>query len=186
MEKTMSGDSIARYSPAAQWFHWLTFLFVSILVPAGIIMADRGARNIWDSVTNNLYSTHKLAGFTLLWIVLLRLAYRLFAGAPAPEPTLKPWQRVVSALNHWALYALLVIMPLLGWLGVSMFPALDIFGLFNLPSIASKNEDLSKRILGLHETLAWVLIALVALHIAAALYHAVIRKDGVLRRMLSL
>jgi cytochrome b561 len=181
--REITGQASARYSPLAQWFHWLTFLLFSILVPTGIVMADRGERNIWDSLTNNLYSTHKLAGFTLLWLVVLRLAYRLTFNAPSPAPGLPPWQALISRVNHWALYALLIVMPLLGWLGVSMYPALNIFGLFNLPSIAGKS-DRANQVLAIHEAVAWVLIALVALHISAALFYYFIRKDGVLQRML--
>jgi cytochrome b561 len=115
--------------------------------------------------------------------VVLRLAYRLTFSAPSPASGLAPWQAVISRGNHWALYALLIIMPLLGWLGVSMYPALDIFGLFNLPSIASKS-DLANQVLAIHVVVAWLLIALVALHVSAALFHYFIRKDGVLQRML--
>ncbi len=178
-----TATSSVRYSLSARWFHWITFLFVAVLIPTGIVMADRGARDIWDSLTNNLYSTHKLIGFTLLWMIVLRLGYRLFFGTPQPEPGLLSWQRTLSRANHWAMYALLVAMPILGWIGVSMFPALDIFGLFNLPSIASKSGA-ADQVLYIHKSLAFVLIALVSLHILAALYHYFIRKDGVLQRML--
>jgi len=183
VEKAITGASSARYSRLARWFHWVTFLIVVVLVPTGITMASRGERNIWDSLTNNLYSTHKLIGFMLLWIAVLRLAHRLMLGAPQPEPRLPSWQVAVSSANHWALYALLLIIPMLGWLGVSMFPALNIYGLFDLPGIAGKS-DFAKEVLGIHKALAWTLIALAALHILAALFHYFVRKDGVLQRML--
>jgi cytochrome b561 len=183
MGKTVSEGVSRRYSGAAQGFHWLTALLVAILVPTGIVMADRGARNVWDALTNNLYSTHKLIGFALLWIVVLRLVHRLISGAPQAEVGLATWQVVISHANHWALYALLLIMPVLGWLGVSMFPALDIFGLFSLPGIANKS-DLANQVLAIHKGVAWALIGLVALHVSAALFHFFFRKDSVLQRML--
>jgi len=65
MTKNTSVSGVG-YSATARWFHWLTFLLAAILVPAGLIMADRAERNIWDTLTNSLYSTHKLIGFTLL------------------------------------------------------------------------------------------------------------------------
>jgi cytochrome b561 len=176
-------ETRAGYSAPAIWLHWLTFLLVAILVPVGLVMAGRAERNIFDALTNSLFSTHKLAGFILLWIVVLRLGYRLLSGAPKPEPSLPSWQAAVSRATHWGLYALLLIMPLLGWLGVSMYPALDIFGLFSLPAIAPKS-DLANQVFGLHKAAAWVLIALVTLHISAALFHYFIRRDGVLQRML--
>jgi cytochrome b561 len=177
------GASNAAYSVPARWFHWLTFLLVSILVPVGFVMAGRAERNIFDALTNSLFSMHKLIGFLLLWIMVLRLSYRLISGAPQPEPGLTSWQVTVSRATHWGLYALLLFIPLLGWLGISMFPALEIFGLFSLPAIAQKS-DLANKIFELHKAAAWLLIALVGLHVLAALFHYFIRKDGVLQRML--
>ena len=184
MEKSIARSNPTQYGAAARWFHWATFLLVAILIPTGIVMVDRGDHNIWDSVTDKLYSTHKLVGFTLLWIVVLRLANRLIIGAPQPEHSLTSWQRRLGLANHWAMYALLLVLPLLGWLGISMFPALTLFGLFDLPSIASKNKPAADLVLDSHKALAWVLIALVSLHILAVLYHYFIRNDGVLQRML--
>jgi cytochrome b561 len=177
-------SSPARYSALARWFHWLTVLLVAILVPTGIAMVIRSEQKILDSVTDTLFSTHKLTGFTLLWLVALRLSYRFLFGAPPPDPGLTSWQRSVSRLNHWGMYTLLIILPLLGWLGISMFPAVKLFGLFDLPSIASPNKAAAEVVLDVHMALAWVLIALVSLHIAAVVYHAFIRRDGVPRRML--
>ena len=171
----------------ARWpraFHWWTVLFIALLVPIGLIMTDRGERNIWDATTNNLYSTHKLLGFTLLWIIVARLAYRLRHGAPGDEPSLEPWQKLVSHLTHWALYGMLLLVPMLGWIGVSKYPALDLFGPLKLPAIASASKPDAEKILELHGLAAKVLAALIAMHVGAALFHYFIRKDGVLQRML--
>ncbi|MBX9875165.1 MAG: cytochrome b/b6 domain-containing protein, partial [Beijerinckiaceae bacterium] len=73
---------------------------------------------------------------------------------------------------------------LLGWVGVSLYPSLTVFGLFNLPALASPNQDLAGKVLDIHGTLAIVMGLLVCAHVGAALYHHLIRKDGVLRRML--
>jgi cytochrome b561 len=183
MAESIIRSSPAQYAAPAKWLHWLTFFLVAILIPTGIVMVDRGGRNIWDSVTDALYSTHKLIGFTLLWIVVLRLAYRFTFGRPQPERGLPSWQRSLSLANHFAMYALLLLLPLLGWLGISMFPATKLFGLVDLPSIASKSKS-ADQVLAIHKAVAWVLIALVSLHILAALYHYFIRKDSVLQRML--
>jgi cytochrome b561 len=172
------------YSPAARRYHWLTAALVFGLLPVGMLMKDRAARDIWDATTNALYSGHKLAGFVLLLVVLLRLGHRLVKGAPPPDPTLPPVLRLAGALTHWSVYALLLIVPMLGWIGISLFPALGIFGLFSLPSITPVDPELSKRILALHGVFAWLLGALVVLHVAAALWHHFIRKDGTLRRMI--
>ncbi len=187
MTETMTRiDQSARtYSPVARTIHWTVAVLVAVQAPIGILMAYRGnTLDIWDATTNNLYSTHKLLGFLLLWIVLLRLAYRLWHGVPPPEPTLEPWQRMGSQLVHGLLYALLIAMPILGWLGVSLYPALDIFGLFPLPALTGEDQEAAARVLTIHAWLAWLLITLIIGHAGMALCHHFIRKDGVLRRML--
>ena len=174
------------YSPVARTLHWLTVAFVAVLIPVGIAMTYRGnTLNIWDDTTNNLYSLHKLAGFTLLWVVVLRIVYRLWNGAPSPEPTLEPWQRVGSTVVHFSLYAVLLALPFLGWLGVSYYPALDIFGWFSLPALVAPDQDAANRILAIHATLAFVLLGLILAHAGMALYHHFGRSDNVLRRMLT-
>jgi cytochrome b561 len=174
----------AAYSGAARHLHWLTSAFVFVMIPVGFYMVYRGEVTKFDALTNILYDNHKLGGFILLWIVVARLAFRLTKGAPPSEPTLEPWQKTVSHLTHWGLYALLLIVPLLGWLGISLYPALSIHGWFSLPSLASPNQKMSETVLNLHK-LGAIILALIAItHVSAALYHHFIRKDGVLRRML--
>lgn len=173
------------YSPVARRFHWLTVAFVLAQIPLGLAMTYRGnTLDIWDALTDNLYSAHKLIGFLLLWLMAGRLAYRLLHGAPPDEPSLHWWHKAGSHLVHWLLYGLLLVVPLLGWIGISLFPAVTIFGLFDLPSLAAPNEDMAKRVLDIHGRLAIVMALLIAAHIGAALYHYLIRRDGVLRRML--
>lgn len=173
------------YSTAARHMHWVTAAVVLAMIPAGLAMTYRGnTLNIWDGLTNAMYSSHKLLGFLVLWLVAGRLAYRLLKGAPPDEPTLLWWQKAGSHLVHWLLYGLLLVVPLLGWIGVSLYPSLTVFGLFNLPALASPNEDLAKVVLEIHGTLAILMGLLACAHVGAALYHHLIRKDGVLRRML--
>jgi hypothetical protein len=77
---------------------------------------------------------------TILIVVFWRLVYRLTRGAPPDEPTLEPWQKVASHANHWGLYLLLVAAPVAGYVGISLFPALDIFGLVKLPGIVAPDK----------------------------------------------
>jgi cytochrome b561 len=186
MAETSSGSSSQHvYSPVARRFHWWTVAFVAVLAPVGLYMSYRGnTLNQWDATTNALYSGHKLAGLLLLLLVIARLGYRLVHGAPADEPTLEGWQKAASHVTHWTLYGLLILIPILGWLGVSRYPALEIFGRFELPALVAPDKEQAEAIFNLHKLAAYALIALVALHIAAALFHYVVRKDGVLARML--
>ena len=175
------------YSLAARRFHWWTAALLAVQIPAGIAMTVRGGwLNIWDTVTNTLYSGHKLLGAVIFLVVAGRLIYRAVHGAPADEPTLTAWERLVSHTTHWAIYALLLAVPLLGWWGVQLYPALDIFGLFSLPAVVGPDQARSAAVLGLHRVAAFALLGLVALHAGAALFHFLIRRDRVLARMLPL
>jgi cytochrome b561 len=172
------------YSPAARHFHWLTVALVVVMLPLGFYMVWRGNATNFDGLTNTLYDTHKTIGFALLCVIVLRLINRLRKGAPADEPTLLWWHKAASHLTHWGLYLLLLGVPLLGWIGVSLYGARSLFGIVSLPPLAAENQGLGEAVLYYHGWAAIALLALAALHIGAALYHYFIRRDGVLSRML--
>jgi cytochrome b561 len=175
-------DSV--YSAVARQFHWITAGFVLLMIPVGLYMVNRGKATNFDALTNMLYSNHKLFGFILLWLVVARLAYRFIKGAPPDEPTLEPWEKAVSHAVHWALYGLLLAVPLLGWIGVSLYPALGIpFGL-SLPALTSPDDKTAGTVFMLHKFGAILLALLAFMHIGAALKHHVVDKDNVLRRMM--
>jgi cytochrome b561 len=185
MERTPMPDTqVEIYTPTARRFHWWTVALILVQVPLGLYMAYRGnVQGIFDDLTNNLYSSHKLIGIIILLVVLARLAYRLTHGAPADEPTLEAWHKGASHFNHWGLYLLLLATPIAGYIGISQYPALNIFGI-PLPGIVAENQEAASRTFLIHFYLALVLVAFVAIHVAAALYHYVIRKDNVVTRML--
>jgi cytochrome b561 len=181
-------ERAGRWSGLARAFHWTTAVVVVLMLASGFVMTWRGNDlNIWDGLTNNLYSAHKLLGFCLLWFVVLRIARRLLGPVPAPDPTLPAWQQAAATTNHVLLYALLLAMPLLGWRIASLYPALELFGTVTLPALGGPDPTPDKAqytaFAGWHETGAWLIIALVALHTAAALYHRFVRRDGVFGRM---
>lgn len=172
------------YSPMARAFHWITVAVIAVQVPVGLYMVWRGNNVAFDATTNWLYSAHKLSGFLLLWFIVARLVYRLTQGAPADEPTLELWQKAASHATHWGLYLLLLVLPILGWIGVSYYGARGTLGGFSLPAIVGEDKAAAETVLNLHKWAAYLLIAMVAVHIAAAIYHYAIRGDGVLQRML--
>jgi cytochrome b561 len=173
-----------EYSLTARRFHWWIAGAVILMLVLGEAMTYRGnTLNVWDATTNNLYSAHKLIGFVVLLVMLARLFYRLRNGAPPDEPTLEWWQKAGSHVTHWALYALLIAMPLGGWIGVQLYPSREIFGLFSLPAFLSPNQPLAETVLKLHGIGAKLIVLLLFAHIGAAIFHHFIRKDGVLRRM---
>lgn len=185
MERTPTHDTqVELYSPTARRFHWWTVALVAVQLPLGLYMAYRGnTLGIFDDLTNTLYSSHKLIGIIIFLVVLARLIYRLTHGAPADEPTITWWQKGASHLNHWSLYLLLVLTPIFGYIGISQYPALDVFG-FPLPPIVPANQDSAGVTFYVHFWLAMLLLLMVAVHVSAALFHYLIRKDNVLARML--
>jgi cytochrome b561 len=101
------------------------------------------------------------------------------------EPTIAPWQHAVSSTVHWLLYFLLIVQPIVGYWANSAFGATTpFFGLFEIPALVAKNEDLANQLFTLHRWIGIALLLLVALHVAAALQHYFIERDGVLQRML--
>jgi cytochrome b561 len=184
MTRTSAKAPIEIYSPTARRLHWTTVVLLLIQIPVGLYMVYRGnALNIWDTLTNVLYSSHKLIGVSILVVVIWRLAYRFSRGAPTDEPTIEPWQRIVSRLNHWGIYLLLVATPIAGYIGISLFPALDIFGI-PLPGVVAPDKEAAKTAFAIHGLLVLLLVLMIALHVGAALYHYLIRKDNVLGRMI--
>lgn len=163
--------------------HWTVAVLVIGMVPLGLYMVSRGEATNFDALTGRLYDAHKLVGFLVLWLIVLRILVRVRRGAPPALATLTALERIASGAVHHLLYLLLLVVPVLGWAGISAYPALNIFGLFNLPAILSANEPLANRILGVHGLLAKLVGLLVLVHIAAALYHRFIKRDGLLRRM---
>ena len=176
---------LIHYTGFARFLHWLTVALVLFMIPSGLLMVYRGKDlGIWDGLTNTLYSAHKLAGFLLLVIILVRLVYRFGNGVPADEPTVNLFHRVTSHATHWAFYILLIAAAVFGWIGASLFPALSIFDIIELPALLAPDRGLAKQAFAIHKLLVMMLAALIAMHIAAALYHHYVRKDNVLRRML--
>jgi cytochrome b561 len=186
MEETPAGRRpVEIYRRTARLLHWLTVALVAVQLPVGLYMTYRGnTLNVFDKLTGALYNGHKLVGVTILLVVLWRLAYRLTRGAPADEPTIAPWQRLASRLNHWGMYVLLICVPVAGYVGISLFPALDIFGLFSLPGVVAPDKEAAKTAFFVHGLLARLLVLLIVVHVAAALFHYFVRKDNVLGRMI--
>ena len=174
----------ATYSSGARHFHWWTVALLAIQVPVGLYMVYRGKVTNFDALTNTLYSSHKTLGLIILVLVIARLGYRLAHGAPADEPTIEWWQKAAAHLTHWSLYLLLILVPVVGWLGISLYGARDVFGLFSIPPLAMPDQAAAERVLMLHKYLAYLTVAAVGAHVGGALFHYFIRKDGVLMRML--
>lgn len=156
-------------------------ILVLLMIPAGFIMIREG---ISRPLQNNLFIFHKNVGVLLLILIAVRLLYR-WRNAPPPEPSHLPdWQLKIAGLTHGLLYALLVIMPIAGYVRVRAggFPieTLDALG---IPALVPKSEGLADFAKAIHFYGGWAIAILVAMHVGAALQHGLIKKDGVFSRM---
>jgi cytochrome b561 len=131
-----------------------------------------------------LLATHKSLGIAILLLALLRLATRLRYGAPSLPIDLPAPMKLAAHLSHYALYALMIGMPLIGWamLSAGGYPVV-LYGGIRLPSIAPHSDNLHTLLWNAHFYLAFAFFALVLMHLAAALFHGLVRRDGVLESM---
>ena len=176
---------MTSYSFWQRTLHWSVALCTVLAIPLGLWMTARAHSNLWDALTNALYGSHKLLGVTVLLLMLPRLILKLsLATPPYPPSSSRVFVRAASAL-HWAVYALLIMVPLLGWAGVTAYPALITLAGYHLPALPfiAKDQALAKQLFALHGTLAWLLAALIALHVGAAFKHRWFNRDGIFERM---
>ena len=176
---------VQKYPAGWRLLHWLMALMVLTLIPVGLWMASRAEADIWGELTNTLYSWHKLIGFSVLSLMILRIIVRVRLKTPGYPDTMPRRLRLAAGLVHRLMYALLVLTPLLGWAGVTAFPALITVGGYELPAMpfVPEDGDLAKRLFDLHGVFAITLAVLIAGHFAGAVRH-LIRGDGIFRRML--
>lgn len=171
----------ARYSPPAQFFHWLTVLLVLGAWTLGTLGEDlpRGSiRHLGEFV-------HILLGEAVALLLVLRLVWRLVTPAPGPDAAISPTAARLAKAMHVLLYGLLLAVPVVGV--VMLFhggEALSLFGAVDLPSPWPKNRELKHDWKEIHEFLANLLLALAALHAGAALVHHYVFRDRALKRML--
>src|SRR6478672_949445 len=170
-----------QWGTVSKILHWVVVLLILVMAWIGLRMG--GMPNGPDKIST--YAMHKSIGITILVLVLLRIGWRLYAGAPDGLPGTPRWQERIASLTHLALYALLLAMPLSGWVvnSASGFP-LQWFGFVNLPAIAGKDHELHELAEDVHEWLFWAMVTLVVLHAAAAFYHHLFQRDATLTRML--
>ncbi len=169
------------YDLVARTFHWLIALLVVVQASIALVLPSLLPKTAEDSLTN----WHLSVGSTILFIMLLRLAWRLTHTPPPPLADLPPALRLLSRATHWAFYVILIVLPLLGWTAASAYGAtVRLFGLIPLPSLVAPDKPFAEAVGRVHATVAFVLLALIVLHIAGALYHALIKRDRVIHRML--
>ncbi|GGF46612.1 hypothetical protein GCM10007301_02650 [Azorhizobium oxalatiphilum] len=152
-----------------------------LVIPAGIAMMNLPSGRAQDQ----LFDLHRSLGILILTLAVLRVVARILFRVPPAPAGVPRWQWLAANVVHYLLYALIFVMPLLGWACSSAFGAkVRVFGLFTLPDLVAKNEAMSDFYGQIHAVLGFVMAGLVVLHILAGLYHGFVRRDGVLSRML--
>lgn len=172
--------TLTRYNNTAVALHWLVALLIFAAFPLGLYMHDLPL----SPSKLQLYSYHKWLGITVLLLAVVRLTWRATHAAPALPEGMPRWQQTASHALHHVLYVLIFAVPLSGWLMSSAKGFKTVwFGVLPLPDLVGKDKALGELLGSVHASLNYLLLALVAMHIAAALKHHFIDKDGVLLRM---
>jgi cytochrome b561 len=173
---TVYGDSFSALQRA---MHWLMAIMVLAMLFIGVTMVSTLKPRFLT-----LIAIHKPLGIAILVLALLRLGVRLWRGAPPWPSDLSSIQLVAAKLSHAVLYTLLIAMPLIGWgmLSAGGYPIV-LFGSVRLARILPQNDQVYAALRTAHTLLAYMFFATILLHIAAALFHVLIRRDGVFQSM---
>lgn len=174
----------AGYGSVAKWFHWITVLLMAVALPVGFLI-----KYIKDEAKMAFYAIHESAGLLILFVALARLAWRLrHPPPPYPADLPKPLRMAATAVHH-ALYAAMILQPILGFFmtnawGFPMRDATAFLGFIHQPAFMAQNVPLAQALQAAHTVLGYGIVLLLVLHIGAVVYHQAVRKDGTLLRMI--
>lgn len=168
-----------RFTPLQRLLHWLMAVCILTMLFIGVGMVSTIKPKYLT-----LVSIHKPLRIAILVLALIRLAVRLRSGAPPLPDDLPAPMKLAAYLSHYALYALIIGMPLLGsgMLSAAAYPIV-LFGGTRAPPILAQSDSLHTLLWDAHFYLAFVFFALILMHVAAALFHALVRRDGVFGAM---
>jgi cytochrome b561 len=170
-----------RYTRTAVSLHWLIALLILTALPLGIYMHELPL----SPYKLQLYSYHKWIGVTIFLLAALRLYWRMTHRPPALPASMPRWERIAAESVHYLLYALLLLIPLSGWLMSSAKGFQTVwFGVLPLPDLVGKDKALGETLQQIHELLNFTLLVFLGGHIGAALKHHFIERDDILTRMI--
>jgi cytochrome b561 len=171
---------IGVYHPGLRTIHWLmaALIFGALALGVWAALLPRGA------FRSEVLFFHKSIGVTVFGLVLLRIIWRMVVGAPDYAEPLGRLVHVGSRAGHLALYALMIAMPVSGYLTSTASGApLPWFGLFQLPRLVDKDKPLAEATAWAHYIFAWTIAFVLAAHLGAVVWHAAIKRDTILTRM---
>lgn len=173
-------NSVLRYTTPAIVLHWLVALLIFAAFPLGVYMHELPLSP--DKL--KLYSYHKWIGITILMLASLRVVWRMTHTPPPLPADMVVWQRRASQVVHGLLYVLILAIPLSGWLMSSAKGFQTVwFGVLPLPDLIGKDKALGEQLGALHQILNFTLLALVVLHVGAALKHHFLERQPFMQRM---
>jgi cytochrome b561 len=181
---TDAAHPAGQYGAIAKLFHWVTLGLMLVALPLGFVI-----QHVKDDSKMGFYALHESVGLTILFVALARLAWRWLSPPPSPPNDMPKLLRTASTAVHHSLYGLLILQPVFGFLatnawGFPMRGATAYLGFIEFPKFMEAWEGLAKILSLLHSIGGWLLVVLIALHIAGALFHHAIRRDGTLMRMI--
>ena len=181
LKSQMLKNTANRYGLIAITFHWVIALLILGMLALGLYMVD-----LPISLNKlRLYGWHKEFGILILILAMLRIFWRYLNVAPVLPTHLARLQKIAAKSAHYIFYFLMIAMPLTGWMmSSSAGVPVSFFGLFVLPDLVSANKNLSQLLASIHGWMAYFLIAMITLHVGAALQHHFYYKDDVLKRMM--
>ena len=171
---------VQTYAVISKVLHWLIALIVIAMLSLSFFLED-----LPKAFSTQAYMIHKSFGLTILFLMFVRIISIIYCGRPSLPPTVSRLEKWLSRAVQYSFYGLLILMPLSGWvLSVAKNRIPYYFGLFPMPIPGiGPNELLSQWMDLSHKVIAWLLIALIILHVAGALKHHLINRDNVLRRL---
>ncbi len=176
---SLPGDD--RYTPTAIALHWLMVAVIAGGFALAVYMVDLPL----SPAKLKYFSWHKWTGITVFLLAFARVAWRLTHRAPPYAADFPRWQRRAAGAMHAVLYALILVIPLTGWLYSSAAGVTTVyFGVLPLPDLLAKDKALAELLKSVHVTLNYALLFLVLLHAIAALHHYFVIRDQILARML--
>ena len=166
------------YGSVAKVLHWLIFVLVFCMIVFGFLLSY-----VPKDYAAIAYNTHKLTGLTILCLMVLRLLWALVNAKPQLPQYTPAWRLFVERSIHFLMYAVLIGMPLSGWIGSMAAGRPPHLGSMSFDLPIDQDKAVSSSAFDIHTELAYIIIFLVAIHVLAAVYHHFVLKDNILRRM---
>jgi cytochrome b561 len=175
----MIKNSSTAYGSVAKFFHWVVGVLIIGMLIFGYFLDDFS-----KDMQPLIYNIHKLTGLTILTLMLLRWGWRAINPKPSLAQDVPFWQRRAERLVHHLMYFFVLLMPVAGWVGSSAAGHPPHLGDYSLGLPIEKSETIDNIAFWFHNNIALVLIALISVHVLAALYHYFIKRDDIMQRML--